>query len=148
MKADTIRHSAIPMAAIGLLLAVTLTQAADNLTIEKPWVRATRPGQEVGAAYMEIRSTSGTTLVGVESPAAESVELHSMSMKNGVMSMRMLEELALPAGRTVKLEPGGLHLMLINLKQSLPAGGKVGFTLHFEDARGKSETVQLQAPVR
>lgn len=124
------------------------SQANEGVTISDAWVRAMAPGQKVGAAYLTLKSAAETTLVKAESPVAGSVEIHSMTMNDGVMKMRMLDALPLPAGKTVKLEPGGFHLMLFDLKQPLKAGEKVEFVLHFKDATGKTSTMKLTAPVK
>lgn len=133
---------------LALLATIGTTQAADPLTVEQAWARATRPGQEVGAAYMNLRSATERTLVRIETPVAEAVEIHSMRMKEGVMQMRMLEKLALPAGQVVKLEPGGLHLMLVGLEKPLAHGESVTFRLHTTDAQGKSDVTETHVPIR
>lgn len=111
-------------------------------------MRAGAPGQTVGAAYMTLTSARNITLVGIESAAAGSVEIHSMSMNNGVMKMRMLDKLDLSAGKAYKLAPNGFHLMLFDLKQPLTAGQKVDFTLHFKDKANKISQVKVTAPVK
>lgn len=131
-----------------LLTAASLAHAADPVAVSNAWARATAPGQEVGAAYMELKSAADLTLTKVESPIADSVEIHKMSMNNGVMEMRMLETLELPAGKAVKLEPGGFHLMLFDLKTPLKAGENLAFTLHFKDGKGKASTMKVEVPVR
>lgn len=123
-------------------------QAADGLAVSQAWARATVPGQEVGAAYMALKSPTNATLTKVESPASTTVEIHSMSMQDGQMRMRMLDSLPLPAGETVKLEAGGMHLMLIGLKKPLKAGEKIELTLHVKDNKGKIIKTKVVAPVR
>ena len=125
-----------------------LAFAANAVNVSQSWVRASAPGQSVGAAYMTLQSPTDTNLVKVESNAAGSVEIHSMTMKNGVMQMRMMETLPLPAGKPAKLEPGGFHLMLFDLKKPLKAGEKVKFTLHFKDKAGKASVMQVSSPVK
>jgi len=120
-----------------LLSAIQSAWAADALRISHDWVRATAPGQAVGAAYMTLTSTEDATLIKVESDVAGSVEIHSMTMNDGVMRMRMLETLPLKAQQAVNLEPGGFHLMLFNLKGPLKAGANVTFKLHVQDSHGK-----------
>jgi len=122
--------------------------AGNGVTISDAWVRASAPGQQVGAAYMNLLSAEDTSLVRVESPGAGSVEIHSMTMDNGVMKMRMLETLPLSPGKIVKLEPGSFHLMLFDLKQPLKAGDKLSFTLHFKDSAGKSSSIKIDSPVK
>jgi periplasmic copper chaperone A len=102
------------------------------VSISDAWVRPTNPGQEVGAAYMTFLSKQDMTLASVESNVTDSVEIHNMTMENGVMKMRMLENLALKAGEPYKLAPGGFHLMLFDLKKPLTVGEQVTFTLHFK----------------
>jgi len=108
-----------------------------DVNISNAWVRANAPGQSVGAAYMTLTSSKDSTLIYVESQSAGSVQIHSMTMNNGVMKMRMLEALDLKAGQPYKLAPGGFHLMLFDLKKPLKAGDKATFTLCFKDKAGK-----------
>jgi periplasmic copper chaperone A len=125
---------------LSLTLAIAGTQlhakeiiAPKNLvSISDAWVRPTNPGQEVGAAYMTFLSKQDMTLVSIESSVTDSVEIHNMTMENGVMKMRMLQNLALKAGEPYKLAPGGFHLMLFDLKKPLAVGDQVSFTLHFK----------------
>ncbi len=120
---------------IGYVLTMPASAAsAENLvSIKDAWVRATNPGQEVGAAYMTFLSAKNTTLISVESDATKSVEIHNMSMENGVMKMRMMESLPLVANKPYKLAPGGFHLMLFDLKKPLNIGEPVNFTLTFKN---------------
>jgi len=113
----------------------------NTVAIKDAWVRPTNPGQEVGAAYMTFLSAKDTTLISVESEAAESVEIHSMTMQNGIMKMRMLNALSLVAGKPYKLAPGGFHLMLFGLKKPLILGEQVNFVLNFKN-RNKVEFKQ------
>jgi periplasmic copper chaperone A len=108
-----------------------------EVKISDAWVRANAPGQSVGAAYMTFNSPQDSTLVYAETDIADSVEIHSMTMENGVMKMRMLEELTLKAGKSEKLAPGGFHLMLFGLPKPLKSGEQVKFRLCFKDAAGK-----------
>ena len=82
------------------------------------------------------------------SPAAASVELHSMTMDGDVMKMRQVDAIDLPAGQTVELKPGGYHLMLIGLKAPLKAGDKFPLTLKFEKAGEVIVTVKVEKPSR
>lgn len=112
--------------------AADVASAQDVVTIKDAWVRPTSAGQEVGAAYMTLSSTQDAVLVSVESDVAKSVEIHSMTMQDGVMKMRMLDALPLTAGKPYKLAPGGFHLMLFDLKKPLTVGEQVNFVLYFK----------------
>ena len=130
---------------MGMLLACS--KQATEINITDNWVRATAEGQDVGAAYMTITSASDNSLVKVESSVTDSVEIHSMSIENGVMKMRMLEQLDLKANIPNKLAPGGFHLMLFDLKKQLKAGETVSFTLHFKNQAGKESLVKVSSPI-
>lgn len=123
-----------------------------SVKVANAWVRAPAPGQKTAAAYVELTSASGAALVAAGSPAAGAVELHSGSVEGGVMRMRAVPRIELPAGKTVKLAPGGLHLMLIDLKQPLKAGGKVPLTLSVQPSGSSAgmslTTIELEAEIR
>lgn len=121
------------------LQAKELLSAKEPLTITNAWVRATNPGQEVGAAYMTLVSKQDMTLVSIVSSVTDSVEIHNMTMENGVMKMRMLDKLPLKAGEPYKLAPSGFHLMLFDLKKPLIVGEEVSFTLHFKTNNKKTK---------
>jgi copper(I)-binding protein len=138
---------AAPLAAlIGCLSCVPAACAA--VTATEAWVRATVPGQQVAAGYVKLRSDEPAALVGVRTPAAGHAEIHEMSLQNGVMKMRPVQKIPLPAGRTVELKPGGYHLMLMELPHPLQAGDKVQLTLTVEGKSGRREDVRLEAEVR
>lgn len=130
----------------GLLLAGSI--ACAEVTISEAWVRASNPGQSVGAAYMTLTSKQDATLVYAETERAGSVEMHSMAVENGVMKMRSMEALPVPAGQPVKLAPGGLHLMLFELAAPFKAGEQVKFRLCFKDKQGKITDQFVTAPVK
>jgi periplasmic copper chaperone A len=135
--------------AIVLVSVLCLPQWAHaDVTVSKPWVRATVPGQKVAAAYMEIRSSENAALVGAASPAAKTAEVHEMSMDNGVMKMRETPRLELPAGKTVALKPGGYHVMLTDIVKPLKAGDTVPITLTVETPDKQRKTVKVKAEVR
>lgn len=122
--------------------------AAEPVSISHAWARATTPGQEIGAAYMVLQSTVDSTLMEVTSPVADSVEIHKMSMNKGVMEMRMQKTLPLPAGQAIKLEPGGFHLMLFDLKKPLKSGSQLPLTLKIVDKSGKTHAQQVSVPIK
>ena len=137
---------------LALIFSLTLLSScgkpSPSVQISDNWVRATEDGQDVGAAYMTLTSNTDTTLTSVESSVSDSIEIHSMTMDNGVMKMRMLDELALKAGKPTELAPGGYHLMLFDLNKALKAGEEVSFTLHFKDAQGKETVVNVNSPIK
>ena len=113
-----------------------------------PWVRATVPGQQATGLFVQLTSPTAARLVGASSPLAAQVEVHEMSMHDGIMRMRAVTGLDLPAGRPVRLGPGGYHVMLMGLTQVVKPGSTVPVTLTIERAGGRTETLQLQAPAR
>jgi periplasmic copper chaperone A len=133
-----------------LAAALLLSACEQNhgVAIMNNWVRANAPGQSVGAAYMTLLSAQDSTLIKADADVAGSIEIHSMSMNDGVMKMRMLEQLPLKAGQQEKLAPGGFHLMLFDLKKPLTAGENVIFTLSFKDAAGKVTQQQVTSPIK
>lgn len=123
-----------------MLLSVLLLGACSpqnggaEIVIDSPWVRETPPGRTVAAGYMNLRNEGGQAraLLTAQSPAASRVEIHTMEQTDGMMRMRRIERLELPAGETVSLEPGGMHLMLFDI-ESAAVGNHVPVTLTFED---------------
>ncbi len=109
------------------------------------WARPTVQGQNNGGGYLRIDNGKGAAdrLLGASAEVATSVELHSMTMEGDVMRMRKLDAIDVPAGGTVELKPGGLHLMLMGLKAPLAAGASFPITLKFE----KAGEVKAQAKV-
>ncbi len=138
------------MKRLGILALVFMAQGAmaAGVSIENVWIRATVPGQQVAGAYMDITSSANAKLVGARSPAAGNMEIHLMRMNHGVMEMREVKTLTLPKGKTVKLAPGGFHLMLFDLKQPFKTGETVPIKLTIETANKKRETVEVTAQVR
>ena len=125
-----------------------ISYAADLVKITDGWVRLPPPGAQIAAAYLSLESQQTLSLSSVTSPAAEAVEMHSMSTKNGVMQMRQLKTLKLVPGKPLTLEPGGLHLMLINPKKSLKEGDTVPLVLTFKQGKRVVGTVGIQAIVK
>jgi periplasmic copper chaperone A len=108
-----------------------------DLVITQAWSRATPGGAKVGGGYLTIENRGGTPdrLIGGSADVASKVQVHEMSVNNGVMTMRPLDGgLVIEPGKTVKLAPGGLHLMLLDLKGGLKEGEKLPLTLEFEKA--------------
>lgn len=138
------------MALIAAGCAIPANEArAQPVSVKDAWVRAPAPGQKVAGAYMELVSRTHMALTAVASPAAASAELHSTSMEGGVMRMRPVARIELPAGKPVTLAPGGLHIMLVDIKQPLKPGDKVPLTLTVQHADLASRSVfTVQAEVR
>jgi copper(I)-binding protein len=127
-----------------LLASCKPASAPPAVSVDGVWARANVPGQSGSAAYFTIRNAGGEdTLLTVSSPGANA-SLHSTSMDNGVMRMRPLETLDIPANGTVELKPGGTHVMLMELKQPLQAGSALELDLKFE----KSGERKVMAEVR
>jgi len=120
--------------------------ASDSVMVVDPYVRAVPPGQTVSAAFMQLANNSGVkrTIVSASSPVSKVAELHSHVQENGMMKMRRIESMEIPANETTVLQPGGLHIMLIGLHEQLRLNQKVPLTLTFADGSSKS----IEAPVR
>jgi copper(I)-binding protein len=133
-----------------LILFLALVQfsfAEDSIVISDAWVREVPPGSSVSAGYMTILNNGmeDDRLISMSSDIAESTELHiSKVSKDGVATMEMIEILDLPSGETVELKPGGMHIMLIGIKESLVGKDSVKLKLNFE----KSGNVTVEAPVK
>ncbi len=128
-------------------LAWSALASAGEVRVDDAWARATLPGQKVAGVYMTLTSQAGGRLIGVESPSAPTAEIHEMRHQDGVMKMRRIESLALPAGQPVKLAPGGFHIMLLDIGQPLQPGQQVSLTLLVEEA-GERRSIPVKAPVR
>ena len=110
---------------------------AGDLVITQAWSRATPGGAKVGGGYLTIENKGSTPdrLIGGSADIAGKLEVHEMAMKDGVMTMRPLGDgLTIDPGKTVKLAPGGYHLMMFDLKSPLKRGDRVSVTLEFEKA--------------
>ena len=134
-------------AAAFLIGAVSLPAWAANISVTDVWARATMPGQKVSAAYMQIQSDADARLIGASSPAVPRVEMHEMKMDGEVMRMREVKAIDLPKGKAVKLQPGGLHIMLMNLPKPIAAGESIPLILTVE-SDGKQQTVEVNAEAR
>lgn len=113
------------------------TFTAGDLTVSGAFTRATLPKAPVGAGFFTIENTgsSDDRLVSVSSEISPTIELHTMRMVDDVMKMEELTDgIAIPAGETVSLAPGGLHVMIIGPNQPFVEGECVSLTLEFEAA--------------
>lgn len=134
----------------GLLAAMLLSASvyAGDIQVEGAWARATAPGQDAGMADVTITSKQAATLVGFSTPAAKTAELHTMVHENGMMKMRQVQSIELPAGKRVNLGENGFHLMLIGLKAPLKAGESVPLTLNIKVANKKTVKAETKAEVK
>jgi copper(I)-binding protein len=135
-------------AAFALAAATFALPAAAQVTVADAWVRGTVTGQSATGAFMQLKSPADTALVAAASPVAKIVEIHEMKMDAGVMKMNAIEALSIPAGKAVELKPGGYHVMLMGLASPLKEGDTVPVTLTFKAKDGKTQTVEVKAPVR
>jgi copper(I)-binding protein len=117
--------------------------AAAPPAVSGAWVRATPPGAKTGAAYLTISTDTADTLLAATSPAARTVELHTHVTENGLSRMQRLDAVPLPAGESVRFEPGGLHLMFIDIAAPLVAGQHVTLALQL----AKAGVVEVTAPI-
>lgn len=146
MKCNTLFNAVFVIVA-GFGMAVTSqaqTAKVGNVQIENAYTRATVPGQMAAGGFMKIEN-KGTVdqLISASSPVAGEVQLHEMTMDGNVMKMRQVKEVAVPAGGSVELKPGGLHLMFMNIKAPLAAGETVPVKLKF----AKAGEVEVKMPV-
>ncbi len=133
--------------AIAALLGATQVYAGE-VAVSAAWARATAPGQGSAAVYLRITSQQQASIVAVSSPAADSAEMHSMTHDNGMMKMRALKTLPLPARQEVVLGSSGNHIMLTGLKRPLQAGNSVPLTLTVQFADQRREKVAVKAEVK
>ncbi len=131
----------------GIAPAMAAGKGAD-VEVSNAWVRATVPGQPVAGAYLDIRASSKLKLVGVSSPVAERGEIHEMKDEDGMMKMRAVKAVELPAGKTVSLAPGGLHVMLFGLAEPLTEGRKVSLSLKLRRPSGVTFNHVVEVPVK
>lgn len=136
-------------AAVALLAACGGSRASApapaGLQVSEGWVRATPPMAQVAAGYLQLHNPGKQTLrvTGLQSPHAGRVESHDMTVENGQMRMRAAE-LVIAPGESLSLQPGGRHLMFLELGQPFAAGQSVPLTILTDD--GRAQTVEL--PVR
>lgn len=125
----------------------------DAIVVTDAWARTSPAMATMGAAYMNIEAPAGDTVVGVRVPTAiaDHAEIHEMVPAEGesdsmdaAMVMQQVQSLALPAGETVELKPGGYHIMLIDLAMELKIGSSFNVILDFEKADDLSVMVEVR----
>ena len=139
----------ISLFAASVVLANSLVLAADaaeEVSVSDAYARAVPPGQPNSASFMVLSNASATghAVVAAQSSVSKVAELHTHTMSEGMMKMRQVEKIEIPANGMTKLEPGGLHVMLIGLTQDLKPGDEVALTLMFEDGSKRN----ISAPIR
>ena len=132
---------------IALVAALLAGAAHAQVQVQDPWVRGMVETQTTTGAFMRLTSPTAARLVGASSPVAGVVEIHQTTMEGGVMRMRPVQAVELPAGKTVEFKPGGYHVMLMQVKPPVKEGGTVPLTLVIESG-GKRDAVTVRAPVR
>jgi copper(I)-binding protein len=132
---------------LAALLFLPLAALA-QVKVEDPWVRATVPAQKATGAFMRLSASSSVRLVDARSPVAGRVEIHdSQTDRNGIVRMRAISGMDLPAGGVVEFRPGGYHIMLMDLKQQMKVGDEVPLTLIVAARDGKRQNIEVRAAV-
>ncbi|GAA5215871.1 copper chaperone PCu(A)C [Corallincola platygyrae] len=126
-------------------LLVTGANAA-QINVVNPYVRALPPGVPTSAAFMEIENPTDQplVLVGAQTDIAGKAELHNHVSEGGVMKMRQVDEIEIPAKGKVALKPGGYHIMLFNLTASPKVGDEIAVTLLFSDQTTKTVKAKVK----
>lgn len=136
-----LRTSRLAILAVALAAAAGAASAGDAeiVAVDAPYLRALPPHIPVAGAFMTLHNTGRkeVRLVRADSTVAKSVELHTHRIENGMMAMRRIPEMRIPAGGALVLEPSGYHIMLIGLKAPLRAGAVVPITLTFSDGSSR-----------
>ena len=150
---QAVRSLSCAVAFAALLVAPAGAQdvKAGDLVITQAWSRATPGGAKIAGGYLTIenKGAAADRLIGGSADVAGKLEVHEMTMNNGVMTMRPLDKgLVIEPGKTVKLAPGGYHLMLMDLKGPLKQGDKLPVTLEFEKAGKVKLSFDVQAWAR
>jgi hypothetical protein len=125
----------------------TWASQADDLQVNNPYAREVPPGAPASASFMELHNPTDHDIVitNAQSAAADIVELHTHSNDNGVMRMRQIPQIVVPAHGQTMLQPGGLHIMLIEPQESLSAGQQIEVQLQFSDGSHKTVTMPVKS---
>ncbi|RTM14179.1 MAG: copper chaperone PCu(A)C [Bradyrhizobiaceae bacterium] len=144
------RYSANAIVAVFLVLALGVevhaqTSAAGGVVIEQPWARATPGGAKTGAAYMTVKNSgvSPDRLVSATTSVADKVQFHEERGENGVSRMQEVASVNAEPGAQIVFKPGGMHMMMVGLKQPLKEGQTFQMTLQFE----KAGSIAVAVPV-
>lgn len=129
-------------------LAALALPAAAAVTATDAWVRGTVPAQTATGAFVTFTSTEDARVISVTTPAARVAQIHESRVESGRATMREVDVLKLPAGRSVEMHPGGYHVMLEQLTRPLAEGDRVPLTFTIEDKGGKRSRLEVSAAVR
>lgn len=140
----------IGVATAAILLALTACKPAapaGEPAVENLWVRLPAAPGRPGAAYFTLRGGSDpAVLTGVSSPRSAKAELHESRMEGGVMRMRPLETIDIPAGGEVQFEPGGRHVMLFGIDPALQPGDRMEITFQLDPRREIVAQAEVRGP--
>jgi len=127
-----------------VLLIYSLPATAESLQITDAWIKNLPMAVPVRAGYMHISNNQNleVTVVSLQSKSFESIEIHQSLEVDGMMSMRPVDVLSIPAGGSLELAPGGFHLMMMNPLEELIPGQKVIVTLYYEDK--KKQLIEME----
>ncbi|WP_283131759.1 copper chaperone PCu(A)C [Enterovibrio norvegicus] len=131
---------------LGLALGLSSLSAFANVDLHDAYARAMPPSAPNSAAFMTLENTTSNniSLISATSPAAGKVELHSHVMHDGLMKMRQVKEIEVPANGKVVLEPGGLHVMFFDLASPMKEGNEVLLSLTFSDGSKINQNVPVK----
>ena len=127
-----------------LLLAGGAAAQTGSVEVRDAWARATPGKADIGGVYLSLQSPVPDRLTGLSTPVASTAQLHTGAMEGGIMKMRPLPGLDLPAGEPVTLKPGAMHIMLLGLTGPLRPGQSFPLTLVFEKAGTREVTVSVE----
>jgi len=131
----TLRRTLLALTFFGAIAATPQLHAQPAVKVDGAWARPTVTGQAGGGGFLKITGgAAADKLVSASAEVSKSVELHTMVMEGDVMRMREISAIDVPAGKTVELKPGGLHVMFIGLTKTLKNGDSFPLTLRFEKA--------------
>lgn len=146
MSTSLIPYKHAPSSIVYVFILFTLSCGSPQLTVENAWVRPNVPPVKIAAAYLIIRNPTDhpVSLVAASTPVASITEMHAMSHDGNIMRMHKLDRLPIPANGTTSMQPGGNHLMLIDLHNDLQPGATVDISLTFDNG----QTQIIHAPVK
>jgi copper(I)-binding protein len=135
-----------PLVALCLLVSFSTVEADDILDIDDAWVAEAPPVAPVMGGYMIIENETDkpVSITRATCPDFEKVEIHEMSMSGGMMKMREIDKLDVPANGKVELKPGGYHLMLIKPKKTFKKGDNLTVTLHTADSQSQAVKMEVK----